>query len=54
MKKVRSALENVTGVKEVEVDFDKKEATVKTDGSVKTETLVEALDKAGYKGEVKK
>lgn len=51
---MQSALKGVEGVDSVEVAFDKKEALVKAKESVTEETLLKAVEKAGYKATVKK
>jgi copper chaperone CopZ len=46
---VKSALESVPGVRKVEVEFEKKEATVTVDREkYRPDALVDALAKAGY------
>jgi len=45
---IKKALENVTGVSEVEVDVASKKVTVNHVESVSRETIVDALDRAGY------
>ncbi len=51
--RVRNALESGPGVRKAEVDFNKKEAYVTADKSADVKAMIEALDKAGYKGSVK-
>lgn len=51
---VEKSLQKVTGVKEVTVNFDKAEATLKVDkSSVKVEELVRAVESVGYKASLK-
>lgn len=52
---VKKTLSDVKGVKNVYVDFDKKEAHVEyDDGAVKPEELIKAIDKGGFKASLKK
>lgn len=50
--RVRNALKEVPGVRTVTTDFRKKEAYVTCDQGVGTETLLDALRKAGYEATV--
>ena len=52
---VKKALLGVKGVKNVRVDFEKKEAHVEyQDGLVKPEELIKTIDKAGFKASLSK
>ena len=50
--KVQSALSNLDGVENVDVDFATKTATVKLDGKVSVADMVAALESAGFSGSV--
>lgn len=51
---VKKALNNVNGVKQVEIDYESKIATVTFDGTVTTASkLTEATTNAGYPSTVK-
>ncbi|HXG85718.1 MAG TPA: heavy metal-associated domain-containing protein [Pyrinomonadaceae bacterium] len=45
---IKKALGNVAGVAEVDVDVATKNVTVKHGENVSRETIVDALDRAGY------
>ena len=45
---IKKALGNIAGVGEVEVDVASKKVTVNHGESVSRETIVDALDRAGY------
>lgn len=49
---VRSGLEGVAGVHHAQVDYTGSQAAVETDGRVKVDDLVEAVEKAGYRATV--
>ena len=52
---VKKAISKVGGVKDVHVDFEKKEAYVKyDDGAVKPEDLIKAVEKVGFKAKIGK
>ena len=50
---VTKALSGEKGVKKVNVDLDKKEATVTAKDNVTPESLIAAVEKSGYKAAVK-
>ena len=47
--RVKKTLESIPGVISAEVSHEKGIADVKTDGTVKTETLKSAVEEQGYK-----
>ena len=47
--RVKKTLESIPGVISAEVSHEKGTAVVKTDGTVKTETLKSAVEEQGYK-----
>jgi len=52
---IKKALSDVKEVKDVHVDFDKKEAHVEYDEEVvKTEELIKAVDKVGFNASISK
>jgi len=49
---VRGALEACQGTRNVQVDFDKKQATVELQKGIDPATLVDALAAAGYEAKI--
>lgn len=50
--KVQNALENLSGVKSVDVDLENKKATLIHNGSVATKTAIELIENIGYSAKI--
>lgn len=48
IKRVENALEEIDGIKEVEVILEENKAIIEFDGQMEDKTLIDAIDDAGY------